>query len=41
MRNVLDDLELDHRAVNYPGERRCRLTDRIAAVPLETMTQAG
>lgn len=38
MRIALDDLQIDHLAVIYPGDRRYPLADRITAVPLETLS---
>jgi len=37
MRIASEDLQLDHLAVIYPGDRRYPLADRITAVPLQAL----
>lgn len=37
MHIALEDLQLDHLAVIYPGDRRYPLADRITAVPLDVL----
>lgn len=37
MHIALEDLQLDHLAVIYPGDRRYPLADRITAVPLDAL----
>ena len=39
MRNALEDLQLDHLAVMYPGERAYPLADKVTAVPLSNLGQ--
>jgi hypothetical protein len=39
MRNALGDLQLDHIAVLYPGERAYPLADKVTAVPVSNLTQ--
>lgn len=39
MRNALEDLQLDHIAVLYPGERAYPLADKITAVPVSNLAQ--
>ena len=39
MRSALDDLQLDHIAVLYPGERAYPLADKVTAVPISNLAQ--
>ena len=39
MRNALEDLQLDHLAVIYPGDRAYPLADKVNAVPLSSLGQ--
>lgn len=41
IRIALDDLGLDRVAVIYPGAKRFALTDRVEAVPLDTLAEPG
>jgi hypothetical protein len=41
MKNALEDLQLDHLAVIYPGSRPYPLADHIAVVPLEALAAQG
>ncbi|MCK4449959.1 MAG: DUF4143 domain-containing protein [Anaerolineae bacterium] len=38
---ALDDLQLEHLVVVYPGEQPYPLTERVTAVPLETLVADG
>jgi hypothetical protein len=41
MQTALEDLQPDHLAVIYPGDRPYPLAERVTAIPLETLaTQA-
>lgn len=37
---ALSDLELDHLAIVYPGNRRYALSDQVTAFPLATLAEA-
>jgi predicted AAA+ superfamily ATPase len=39
MRSALEDLQLDHIAVLYPGERAYPLADEVTAVPVSNLAQ--
>jgi len=39
MRNAIEDLQLDHLAVIYPGDRAYPLTDKVTVVPLSNLGQ--
>jgi predicted AAA+ superfamily ATPase len=39
MRNAMEDLQLDHLAVIYPGDRIYPLADKVTAVPLSSLGQ--
>ncbi len=41
MHIALDDLQLEHLVVVYPGEQSYPLSERITAVPLETLAAGG
>ena len=41
IRSAIDDLGLDKVAVVYPGARRYPINDRVEAVPLITLAEAG
>jgi len=41
MRIALDDLQLEHLVVVYPGEQPYPLSERVTAVPLETLVADG
>jgi predicted AAA+ superfamily ATPase len=41
IRIALDDLGLDRVAVIYPGAKRLALSDRVEAVPLDTLAKPG
>jgi hypothetical protein len=41
IRIALDDLRLDCVAVVYPGTKRCRLAERVEAVPLDVLAEPG
>ena len=38
MRSALEDLQLDHIAVLYPGERAYPLADKVTAMPVSTLS---
>ena len=38
---ALEDLGLERVAVIYPGAKRFALTDRVEAVPLDTLAEPG
>jgi uncharacterized protein len=40
IRHALDDLELEHVWIVYPGERRLKLHERVEALPLAALTTA-
>jgi len=39
MRNAIADLQLEHLAVIYPGDKLYPLAERVTAVPLESLSQ--
>ena len=41
MKAALEDLQLDHLAVIYPGNRSYPLADQVRAVPLEALAAQG
>lgn len=41
MRSALDDLQLDHLTVIYPGERPYPLADRVTVLPLAALAEQG
>lgn len=40
-KTALTDLELDHLAIVYPGNRRYSLSDHVNAFPLVSLAEAG
>lgn len=41
IRNAVEDLGLDHLTVIYPGERRYRLSDQVAVLPMAELARDG
>ena len=40
VKTALTDLDLDHLAIVYPGNRRYALSDRVTAFPLVSLAEA-